>query len=106
MAENENEIVDPYEGEYDDGGYGNSADMQAEVDALLLPELEGIVLPVFMKKGKEDVAVADAIYDIDTRSMVVKFNDEAGRSIANFIASGSLSGLTFGGQISRKKLSN
>lgn len=102
----ENEIVDPHAGVIDDGGYGESADMQAEIDARLLPEAEGVILPVFMKKGKEDVAIADAIYDNETRSMVVKFNDTVGRDISNFIASGMLSGITFGGQISRNKLAN
>ncbi|QFG09167.1 hypothetical protein PBI_SPORTO_62 [Arthrobacter phage Sporto] len=102
----ENEIVDPHAGVIDDGGYGESADMQAEIDARLLPEAEGIVLPIFMKKGREDVEIADAIYDNETRSMVVKFNNTVGRDISNFIASGVLSGLTLGAQISRNKLSN
>lgn len=106
MAENENEIVDPYQDEYDDGGYGNSADMQEAIDKELLPESNDVLIPIFMRKGADHEQLGDGIYDPETQSLVVKFNTPAGDTIAGVISSGMLVGISFGGMMSRKKLTN
>jgi hypothetical protein len=111
VAENENEIVESnlerdYEGVYDDGGYGDSADMQEAIDKELLPESEDVLIPIFMRKGADHEQLGDGIYDPKTQSLVVKFNTPAGDTIAEVINSGMLAGISFGGMMSRKKLTN
>lgn len=119
MADNEEVPV----GSYDDGGYGDGyvtpeenekarAEMEADIKVLqesaedILPQAREVIIPVFMKQGKEDVQLGDAIYDSETTSMVVKFNTPAGRDISGLIGSGVLVGITFGGQIARNKITN
>lgn len=108
-------------GSYDDGGHGDGyvtpeenekarAEMEADIKALQasqedrLPEAREVIIPVFMKQGTKDVQLGDAIYDSETESLVVKFNTPPGRDISNLIGSGVLSGILFGGQISKAKI--
>ncbi len=98
----ENEIVEP--GNVDEVDPLDNIYQEIEEDRL--PEAREVIIPLFMKAGKEDVQLGDAIYDAETSSMVVKFNTPAGRDISNLIGSGVLVGITFGGQMARNKITN
>jgi hypothetical protein len=52
-------------------------------------------------RKKNDIAIlGDASFDPETNKMVVSFNTEAGREIAEFIGSGILAAVSFAGHIS------
>jgi hypothetical protein len=74
---------------------------ELEEARLMLPQSE-VILPVIMRKGDDLAALGDAVFDPDTNKMVVSFNTEAGRSIAEFIGTGMLSAISFVGHMPKR----
>jgi hypothetical protein len=71
-----------------------------------LPQAEGVILPVFMKKGDDRVQLGEMIFDPETRVGRISFNTSAGRDISELIGTGVLTGITFGGMMSANKITN
>lgn len=71
-----------------------------------LPQAREVILPVIMRKGEGLAALGDAVFNPDTNKMVVSFNTEAGRSIAEFIGSGMLAAISFTGHMPRNEVTN
>jgi hypothetical protein len=115
----EPEEIDPLEQAYQDGSYHDALDAakeqqeRAELAAddkgaaeleearLMLPQTE-VILPVIMPKGDKLAALGDAVFDPETNKMVVSFNTQAGRDIAEFIGTGMLAAISFVGHMSKR----
>lgn len=65
-----------------------------------------VILPVIMRKGEGLAVLGDAVFDSESRKMVVSFNTEAGRDIAEFIGSGMLAAISFTGHMPRNEATN
>lgn len=98
----ENEIVEPNAGLEIDP----LDNYMQEVEEPPLPQAKQVILPIMMRKGKDYVQLGDGIVDPETSAMVVSFNTKAGRDILEFIGTGALSGISFGGMMSRNSLTN
>lgn len=68
-----------------------------------LVQAREVILPVIMRKGQDIAVLGDAIYDPETSKMVVSFNTEPGRDIAEFIGSGMLAAISFQGHMSKSQ---
>lgn len=62
-----------------------------------------VILPVIMRKGKDIGILGDAVFDSESRKMVVSFNTPDGRDIAEFIGSGMLAAISFQGHMSKSE---
>ncbi len=62
-----------------------------------------VILPVIMRKGQDIAVLGDAVYNAETNKMVVSFNTEPGRDIAEFIGSGMLAAISFQGHMSKSE---
>ena len=67
----------------------------------LLPQTD-VILPVIMPKGDKLAALGDAVFDPHTNKMVVSFNTQAGRDIAEFIGTGVLAAISFVGHMHKR----
>lgn len=67
-----------------------------------LPQAREVILPVIMRKGEDIAVLGDAVFNPETSKMVVSFNTQPGRDIAEFIGSGMLSALSFQGHMSKQ----
>ncbi|ALY09031.1 hypothetical protein GORDON_56 [Arthrobacter phage Gordon] len=122
-TQNNPEDIDPLEQSYQDGSYhdamdaakeqqerlelagsveNGAAELLAELDNL--PQAREVILPVIMRKGAGLAVLGDAVFDPETNKMVVSFNTEPGRNIAEFIGSGMLAAISFTGHMHKKDL--
>ncbi|ASR83353.1 hypothetical protein SEA_CATERPILLAR_58 [Arthrobacter phage Caterpillar] len=76
---------------------------QAELEEAVrtLPQTE-VIVPVIMPKGDQLAALGDAVFNPETNKMVVSFNTEAGREIAEFIGTGMLAAISFRGHMLKR----
>lgn len=77
------------------------------VEEIILPptpivQAREVILPVIMRKGEDLAVLGDAVYDPETSKMVVSFNTQPGRDIAEFIGSGMLAAISFTGHMSKR----
>ncbi|QGZ17266.1 hypothetical protein SEA_GIANTSBANE_62 [Arthrobacter phage Giantsbane] len=98
---NEKDPMDNYMQETDD----DNGAAELEEARLMLPQTE-VILPVIMPKGDKLAVLGDAVFDPDTNKMVVSFNTEAGRDIAEFIGTGMLAAISFTGHMRRNEATN
>jgi hypothetical protein len=105
MSETQNntpEEIDPLEQVYQDGSYEDDNGLAELEEAVkILPQTE-VILPVIMPKGDQLAALGDAVFDPDTNKMVVSFNTQAGRDIAEFIGTGMLAAISFRGHMLKR----
>jgi hypothetical protein len=106
MSETQNntpEEIDPLEQAYQDGSYeDDNGAAELEEARLMLPQTE-VILPVIMPKGDRLAALGDAVFNPETNKMVVSFNTEAGRDVAELIGTGLLAALSFRGHMYKKE---
>jgi hypothetical protein len=103
MSETQNtpEEVDPLDNQMQEIEDDNGA-AELEEARLMLPQTE-VILPVIMPKGDRLAALGDAVFNPDTNKMVVSFNTEAGRDVAELIGTGLLAALSFRGHMYKKE---
>jgi hypothetical protein len=65
-----------------------------------------VILPVIMRKGESLAILGDAVFDSESCKMVVSFNTQSGRDIAEFIGSGMLAAISFTGHMPRNETTN
>jgi hypothetical protein len=103
MSETQNtpEEVDPLDNQMQEIEDDNGA-AELEEARLMLPQTE-VILPVIMPKGDRLAALGDAVFNPETNKMVVSFNTEAGRDVAELIGTGLLAALSFRGHMYKKE---
>lgn len=103
MSETQNtpEEIDPLDNQMQEVEDDNGA-AELEEARLMLPQTE-VILPVIMPKGDRLAALGDAVFNPDTNKMVVSFNTEAGRDVAELIGTGLLAALSFRGHMYKKE---